>query len=95
MEPREILLTIVMIAVGLMGMPLTQWLKQKLGWEDIYAQLLSGAVAVVLAFAELFLAGDLTWDMLTLANLAAVFTAVYTVASFWYGILKEARKSSK
>lgn len=93
MEIREILLTVLMIVVGLLGMPLTQWLKQKLNLTDIWAQLLSGAVAVVLAFAELFLAGDLTLDMFTLANFATVFGLVYTVASFWYGILKEARKS--
>ena len=84
---------IVVLVIGLLGMPLTQWLKLKLGWEDLYVRILVIAVSVVLAFGNLFLMGSLTWEMLTLQNFANVFGLIYTAAAIWYGMLKEVRKA--
>ena len=89
MNLADIFNYIVMGALGLLGSPLIGWIKSKLGWEDRWAVLLSGAVAVVLAIAELFIAGSLTLEMFTLENFAVAFTAVYTAAQVWYGLFKE------
>lgn len=92
MSWSEILETLVMLLVGLAGMPLTQWLKKKLGWQDLAVRFLAVTVAVGLGILELFLMGDLTFDMLTWANFANVFTAVFTVATIWFGLLKEGKR---
>jgi len=89
MDWAEILKYVVMGLLGLLGSPLIDWLKNKLGIQDRLAVLLTGVVATVLAFAELFLAGSLTLEMFTLENFAVAFTAVYTAAQVWFGLLKD------
>ena len=84
MNVVEILRYLVMGALGLLGSPFIEWIKNKLGWEARWAVLLAGAVAVVLAFAELFLAGSLTLEMFTLENFAVAFSAVYAASQVWY-----------
>lgn len=84
---------VVLLVIGLLGMPLTQWLKSKLGWEDLYVRFLVIGVSVVLAFVDLFIMGSLTWTMLTLQNFANVFGLVFAGASIWYGMLKEVRRA--
>lgn len=89
MSWSEILEVLVMLVIGLLGMPLTAWLKARLRWSDLYAFVLTAVVAVVLSFAELFLMGDLSIRMFTLENFGNVFTAVFTVSQIWFRILKE------
>jgi hypothetical protein len=89
MSWSEIIEVLVMLVIGLLGMPLTAWLKARLKWSDLYAFVLTAAVAVVLSFAELFLMGDLSIRMFTLENFGNVFTAVFTVSQIWFRILKE------
>ena len=84
--------SIVLVVIGLLGMPLTAYLKSKLNWSDLYALLLTGAVAFGLAALNLFLAGDLTVEMFTLQNFAEVFGMIFTAATVWYRLLKEGRK---
>jgi len=50
---------------------------------------LAGVVSVVLAFAELFIAGSLTLEMFTLANFGVAFSAVYAAAQLWFSLFKE------
>ena len=85
----EIFNYVVMGGLGLLGSPLIGWIKKKLGLEARWAVLLAGAVAVVLAFVELFLAGSLTLEMFTLENFAVAFSAVYATSQVWYGLFKE------
>ena len=84
---------IVAVLISVLGMPLIQWLKAKLGWEDLYVRFLVIVVAGGLAFVDLFLMGSLTWEMLTLANFANVFAMVYAAATIWYGFLKEVKRA--
>jgi len=89
MSWSEIIEVLVMLVIGLLGMPLTAWLKARLKWSNLYALVLTSVVAVVLSFAELFLMGDLSLDMFTLANFGNVFTAIFTVSQIWFRILKD------
>lgn len=88
----EILEILVMAVVGILGMPLTQWLKVRLGWQDLAVRILTVSVATVLAVVELFLMGDLSLEMFTLGNFTNVFTAIFTVAAIWFGVLKEGKR---
>ena len=92
MTPVEILQYIVMGALALLGSPLITWLKTKFGWKDVWASLLAGAVAAVLAIVELLISGGLTLADFTLENFAVAFTAVYTVAQAWYSLFKDRSK---
>jgi len=76
------------IVLMLLGAPITQWLKNKLGIQDKLALLLTGLVAVVIAIAELFLANVLSFESFTLENFPLAFSAVMTVATFYYHLLK-------
>ena len=89
MNVSEIFNYVVMGVLSLLGSPLIGWLKSKLGLEDRWAVVLAGAVSVVLAIAELFIAGSLTLEMFTVENFAVAFTAVYTVAQVWFGLFKD------
>ena len=89
MNWAEILRYVVMGILALLGSPLIGWIKEKLGWEDRYAVLLAGLVSVVLAVAELFLAGELTLAMFTVENFGVALAAVYSVAQIWFGLFKE------
>ena len=89
MDWSEVLNYVIMVLLGLLGgKPLVDWLKEKLGWEDIYVVILTGAVAAVVAIAELFLAGSLTLEMFTLENFAVVWSLVYSASQVWYSIFK-------
>ena len=94
MDYVEFLKTIVFLVLAFLGMPLTQYLKDKLGWDQQAALLLTGAVAAVLGLAQLFLAGDLTLADFTLENFAAVFGMTFTIAQVWYKLLMFGREAA-
>jgi len=77
------------ITILLLGAPIVQYLKNALGLKDNLALLLTGLVAVVLAVAELFLAGVMSFSSFTLENFPLAFTAVFTVATIYFKLLKE------
>lgn len=87
---RNIFTTVIGLILMLLGAPLTQWLKNILNVQDKLALLLTGLVAVVLALAELFLSGILGIESFTLENFPLAFTSVFTVATFYYHLFKDA-----
>lgn len=86
---RTIFTTVIGLVLMLLGAPLSQWFKNILKVQDKMALLLTGLVAVALAFAELFLLGVLGLQSFTLDNFPAAFTAIFTVATFYYHLLKD------
>lgn len=83
------LVTLVTTVLIFLGMPLTQWLKKRLGLEDLWAFGLTALVATVLAIADLAVQGRLTPDLLTVQNFGMAFSMVFTVSQIWYRLLKE------
>ncbi len=76
------------ILLMLLGAPLTQFIKVKLNLKDKMALLLTAVVATVIAIAELLLADALQWTSFSLENFPLAFSAVMTVATFYYQLLK-------
>ncbi|RMD57937.1 hypothetical protein D6833_13410 [Candidatus Parcubacteria bacterium] len=89
---HETLVSIVTAVLTFLGMPLTQWLKKRLGWEDFWAFGLTALVATALAIADLAIQGKLTPDLLTVQNFGVAFSMIFTVSQVWYRLLKETQR---
>ena len=88
MEYNEIFRIVIILILGALGAPLTQWLKTTLGLQDGWAVAVTGIVAALVAIAEIFLSGAVGLGDLTLANFPAVFGLVFTAATVYYQLLK-------
>lgn len=88
MTSEQIISTILTLILGLLGMPLTTWLKTKLQWTETYALVLSAALAAALAILQLFLTGFFTGTPPTVANFSAIFWAIWGLAQGFYKLLK-------
>jgi hypothetical protein len=88
MNWRGILETVIVVVVMLLGAPFTQYLKNALKVKDKLALLLTGIVAVALAFGEMYLSGILNMSAFTLENFPLAFTSIFTVATIYYNLLK-------
>ncbi len=85
---RQILTVVIGLVVAALGAPISQALKNLLGWSDKAALTLSVVVAMGIAVLELFLTQQLTGASFTLANLPEAFFLVYSVTAIYYGLLK-------
>ena len=92
MEWHDVFMTVLMLVVGLLGMPITQWLKDQLKLSGTYALLITGTVSAALAVGELFLMGQLTIDSFTVQNFTHAFGLIFSVATVWYRVLQEGKK---
>jgi len=79
---------IVSVLLGLLGVPFVTWVKGKLSVSEGKALLIAGAVAGVLAVAQLFAAGQLGFADFGLDNLAATFGVIFSAATVFYKALK-------
>jgi CHASE2 domain-containing sensor protein len=85
---RSIFEWAVGIVVMLLGAPITQFLKNALNLKDKLALLLTALVAVAIALAELFLINALSFSSFSLENFPFAFAVVFSVATFYYQLLK-------
>ena len=74
--------------VGLLGVPIIQAIKNYLHFEDKVATMLAVVIAGVLALAELFLSGQVTFLDFTFANVPSLFGLIFTVATIYYNLMK-------
>lgn len=79
---------VVTLLTGVLGIPATQYLKEKLGWSDTHALLLTGVVAFVLALAEVLLSGAVGLSEITLQNFPYIVGTIFAVASGFYKFLR-------
>lgn len=84
---HDLFVFLITVVVGLLGMGITQWLKAKLGLQDIWALVLTGGVSLALAVAEMFLSGAIGIADFTVANLPAVLGGIFSLATVFYKIL--------
>lgn len=84
---HDLFVFLITVLVGLAGMGLTQWLKNILKLQDIWALVLTGGVSLVLAVAELFLSGAIGIADFTIANLPAVLGGIFSLATVFYKLL--------
>ena len=85
---QDVFKTLILLVVAALGAPVTQLLKNLFKVEDRIALLITGVVAAVFAVLEMFLAGVLDFDALTLQNFPNAFFAVFSVATIYYALLK-------
>jgi hypothetical protein len=85
---QDVFKALILLAVAVAGSPITQLLKNLLKVEGRVALLLTGMVAAGIAVLEMWLSGILNFSQITVDNFPATFTAVMTVATFYYGLLK-------
>ena len=72
------------LVVALLGVPLTQAIKNWLGWSEKAALALSAVVAFGIALVEVWLDGKVDFVGLTPADVPGVFGLVFTVATVYY-----------
>lgn len=77
------------VIAGTIGVPVVNWIKNKLGLEDSAALIFVAIpVSAVLAVGAMFLNGQLGIADFSLAQLPATITAVFSVATVIYGLIK-------
>jgi len=89
MSWNDILRYVIMGIIALLGSPVTQWLKNKLKWEDRYALALTAVIAGIFALGEMLLSQVIGWKDFTLANFPVIFGAVFTLGTLYYQWLKD------
>lgn len=85
---RDIFTVIIGLVIAALGSPITQALKNLLGWSEKAALVLTVVVAGVIAVLEIFLSGQFNFGDLTMTNFPQVFFMVFSVATIYYGLLK-------
>lgn len=88
MQWQDVFQVVVFLGIGFLGAPLTQFLKNKLGWKDKAAIALTAGVSLGLAAAQQALSGLIGANSFTIENLPATFFAMFGLASMYYGWLK-------
>lgn len=84
---HQLLEFVVALAIGFIGMGLTQWLKIQLKIADKLALLLTVAVSLVLAVGELLATGAITGESFQLAALPATLGGIFSLATIFYKLL--------
>ena len=77
--------TLLAVVAGLVGVPLVNIIKARLGWSGDRVKLLAGVVAGGLAVGALFATGQLL--PLTLDNLAAKISVAFAAGQVLYTLL--------
>jgi ribose/xylose/arabinose/galactoside ABC-type transport system permease subunit len=93
MTAEDLAISLAILIAGVINVPLTNFLKAKLNIDDTSALALSIATAILVAFVAMLVTGAITGAMFTWANLPAVVTAVWGVATLVYNILEGKRKA--
>jgi hypothetical protein len=88
MTTEQLIELFVMLIGGIIGMPITQWLKSKFGVDDTSALALSGAVAGILAVVALFAGGQLGLADFAWERLPATLAVVWSTAVLVYNLLR-------
>ena len=85
---HDLLSLIIVLIVAAIGSPITQFFKNALKIEDKLAVVLTAVVAFVFALLEVWLGKLLDFQSITIDNIPNAFFMVYTIASIYYGLLK-------
>lgn len=95
MSFADLINAFVTVVLGLLGMPLTTWLKHRFNLADTWALILSAAVAVVLALVQLFGTGYFTGTAISWENFGVIFWAVWGIASAFYKLFRYGQEAVK
>jgi uncharacterized membrane protein YeaQ/YmgE (transglycosylase-associated protein family) len=88
MEWQEIFTILITLIIGVLGSGLTEYFKNKLGWDEKAAVVLTGVIAAVLGALQIFLSGAFGFGDLTWETLPALIGLIFTAATLYYKLLK-------
>lgn len=83
---RGLFLLVISLLGGLVGVPLTQFLKNQFDLKDKGALSLSAGIAALIAISELLLTHQLDILTITIDNFPNVFGLVFTTATIYYKV---------
>lgn len=78
---------VILLVIGLLGVPVTQALKNWLGWKDKAALGLTAGIAFVVAALEVYLSGLVNFAGLGLQDIPGLFGLLFTTATVYYKLL--------
>ena len=85
---QDVFKMLIFVVTAAAGAPVAQLFKNLLGANDRWALLVTGAVAGILAFLELWLSKALDFSKLTLETYPGAILLVFGVASVYYAWFK-------
>lgn len=77
------IIVILSVVSGFLGMPVINWIKGLLKWDDKKAVALATVVSLVLALVVSIVNGEIVGE-LTLENVSIAFGLVYSVANLFF-----------
>lgn len=86
---QDLIVVLVFLLVSALGAPLSQWLCNTFKMEERAALAITAVVAGLLAILQMWLSRVLDFGTITLDNFPQTFAAVFTVATFYYQLLKK------
>ena len=87
MSSAELIELGVLLLIGVLGMPVMDFIKKKLGLEGMPAMFLVAGLSTAMGLVALFVAGEVGLVDFSLANLPEVAALVFTAASFAYRLV--------
>ena len=78
---------LISVLVGVIGVPLVGWLKDKLNWKGRKVLLVAGLVSGVLAAVALFVSGEFTGASFTLEELPTTLALVFATSQVVYRLI--------
>ena len=92
MTTEEFILLVASLLAGILGMPIIQYFKEKLGLDSTSSLALSIAVAAAMAVVAMIVTGALGYADFTWENLPATLAAVWTWGVLAYNVIAGKRK---
>jgi hypothetical protein len=88
MTAEELALGIVGLISGVLGMPIIGWFTKRWNLDDTSALSLAVAISVIISVVALFAAGQIGYLDFSWANLPALITMVYGLATVVYNAIR-------
>jgi len=92
MTAEQLATGIAILIAGVVQVPLMQWLKKALAVDDTSALALTIALSAIIAFVSMLVTGAIIGSAFTWANLPAMVTAIFAVATVVFNIFKGKRE---
>lgn len=88
MSLHDAIVFVLTLLAGFLGVPIIQYVKERLGLQDAAAEVLAVVLSGLLAIVELVLTGQIVLSEITLESLPLIWGLVYALASVFYQLLK-------
>lgn len=88
----EIVVLIITAVTGILGVPIVQAIKNKLGWSGNAALSIAVAVSFAIGLVVAIVNGQVTGDLVDPKQVADAFGVVFTVATVVFKLFTEGKK---